>query len=484
MLDHPHASPNRLASFLLLVLVVIALLRDVYLLFRHSVAVGIDGYYYVLQIESLNAHRGLFLPTVTPAGLYLLTAVSAWTSNPVVALKLGALASHLCLCLGIYVLLKLLTKSNIHALCGVLIIATSNLHGFLLSEFLSNSIAVSLSIWSGVFALMINRRAGTLSVIAAGLCTLLAIFSHRSGVFLLGVFFVSFVLFRLMTASDATIFKKTIALGVSVVLFFVPQVVQPPGILTLGRLALLEKTLLLVGSVSLLLFIRDGEDRRHRLMYRVSGAIALMSLLITLNPFLNRENGSLSVAERLSLLAYIQLAILMPILFLLASSMLTRWALPACLAASVLFSAVSLQMIPPKGLSNEYLARRAELIDTLAKHRGTLDGVKLVIAPHGDQFVVTEVLGIPAQQKWTANQQDSPYWLLQRFPNVHGRDGDGTIKLDEETLLVRHDRLDELLNSLDISEIRRMLPDNPHLIGRLVKQEGSGVNIMVKDGIR
>ena len=171
------------------------------------------------------------------------------------------------------------------------------------------------------------------------------------GVLLLGVFVVSFVLFRLMACSDATIFRKATGLGVTVVLFFAPQLVQPTQILSLGRLALLEKTLLLVGSVSFLLFIRDSEGR-NRLMYRLSGAIALMSLLVTLNPFLNRETGSLSVAERLSLLAYIQLAILMPTLSL-SSPMLTRWALPACLALSVLFSAISLQMIPPRGLSSD-----------------------------------------------------------------------------------------------------------------------------------
>jgi len=483
VLDNPHASPNRLATVLLLVLVAIALFRDVYLLFRHEVAVGIDGYYYVLQIESLHAHRGLFFPTVTPVGLYLLTAMRAWTSDPAAALKLGALASHLLLCLGVYVLLKLLTKSSVYALCGVLIIATSNLHAFLLSEFLSNSIAVSFLIWSACFALMINRRAGSLAVTAAGLCALLAIFSHRSGVFLLGVFVVSYVLFRLMACRDATIFRKATALGVTVVLFFAPQLVQPSQILSLGRLALLEKTLLLVGSVSFLLFIRDSEGR-NRLMYRLSGTIALMSLLVTLNPFLNRETGSLSVAERLSLLAYIQLAILMPTLFSLSRPMLTRWALPACLALSVLFSATSLQMIPPRGLSSEYLSRRAELIDTLRKHQRTLDEVKLVIAPHGDQFVVTDVLGVPSQQVWTANHQDIPYWLLQRFSTFHQQHGDGVITLDEETLLMRDDRLDELLGSLDISEIRRTLPNNPHLIGRLMTQERPGFTIMVNNATR
>jgi hypothetical protein len=483
VLDNPHGSPNRLATVLLLVLVAIALFRDVYLLFRHSVAVGIDGYYYVLQIESLHAHRGLFFPTIAPVGLYLLAAMRAWTSNPAMALKLGALASHLSLCLGVYVLLKLLAKSNVYALCGVLIIATSSLHTFLLSEFLSNSIAVSFLIWSAAFALMINCRAGKLAGTAAGFCALLAIFSHRSGVFLLAVFVVSFALFRLMRGSDSKSFRKAIALGVTVVLFFAPQLIQPPWILSLGRLALLEKTMLLVGSVSLLLFIRERESR-NRLMYRLSGAIALMSLLVTLNPFLNRETGSLSVAERLSLLAYIQLAILVPSLFWLLKPMLRRWALPACLALSVLFSAISLQIRPPVGLSNGYLSRRAELIDTLRKHQRTLDEVKLVIAPHGDQFVVTDVLGVPSQQKWASNQQDIPYWLLQRFSNIHSRNGDGTIKLDEETLLVRDDRLDELLGSLDISEIRRTLPNNPHLIGRLLTQQRPGVDIMVNNATR
>ena len=483
MLDKPHASPNRLATVLLLVLVAIALLRDVYLLFRHSVAVGIDGYYYVLQIDSLYAHRGLFFPNIMPVGLYLLAAMRAWTGNPVLALKLGALASHLSLCLGVYVLLKSFTKSHVYALCGVLIITTSNLHAFLLSEFLSNSIAVSFLIWSAVLALMINQRAWALAVTAAGLCALLAIFSHRSAVFLLAVFVVSFVLFRLTTSRDATILKKAVGLGGIVVLFFAPLLILSPQILTLGRLALLEKTLLLVGSVSLLLFMRESEGR-NRLVYRFAGAIALMSLLVTLNPFLNRQTGSLSVAERVSLLAYIQLAILMPSLFSLSRPRLKCWALPTCLALSVLFSVISLQMIPPRGLSNEYLARRAQLIDTLRRHEGTLDDVKLVIAPHGDQFVVTDVLGIASQQKRTATQQDTPYWLLQRFSNVRRRNGEGTIKLDEETLLVRDDRLDELLASLDVSEIRRTLPNNPHLIGRLMTQERPGVNIMVNNAPR
>ena len=60
MLDNPHASPNRLATVLLLVLVAIAVFRDVYLLFRYSVAVGIDGYYYVLQIKPARSPRSIF----------------------------------------------------------------------------------------------------------------------------------------------------------------------------------------------------------------------------------------------------------------------------------------------------------------------------------------------------------------------------------------------------------------------------------------
>ena len=49
---------------------------------------------------------------------------------------------------------------------------------------------------------------------------------------------------------------------------------------------------------------------------------------------------------------------------------------------------------------------------------------------------------------------------------------------------MRDDRLDELLGSLDISEIRRTLPNNPHLIGRLMTQERPGFTIMVNKATR
>lgn len=215
-----HASALQLATGLLLILVVSALLRDVYLLFRYSAAVGVDGYYYVLQIESLYAHRGLLFPTTTPLGLYLLKAIRSWTNDPTSALKLGALAFHLSICLGIHTLVKLVTRSRLYALCGTAIVATSNLHLFFLSEFLSNSVAIACLIWSACFAFLAKQRKGKLAFAGTGLCASIAIFSHRSSIFLLAVFAGSFGLFRLIAFPDSTRSRKVIGWALLATLAF------------------------------------------------------------------------------------------------------------------------------------------------------------------------------------------------------------------------------------------------------------------------
>lgn len=205
-----------------------------------------------------------------------------------------------------------------------------------------------------------------------------------------------------------------------------------------------------------------------------------MSLLLTLNPFLNRDGGWLSVAERLSSLSYIQLAILIPILFWSATPVMIRSAVSSCLALAILFSAISLQMVPPWGLRNEYMARRTQLIDTLKRNQGKLNGQELIIAPHGDQFLVSYFLGVRSHRKLEINLQHTPYWLLQRLSGSEIRDCEGTIALDHATVLVRDDQLDNLLSKLGAAEIRHILPHNPHLIERLRMQEQPGLNIMVQ----
>jgi hypothetical protein len=46
-------------------------------------------------------------------------------------------------------------------------------------------------------------------------------------------------------------------------------------------------------------------------------------------------------------------------------------------------------------------------------HSGEIPANATVVAPHGDQFVIAATLGIPSQQRPSADQRDETvYWLL------------------------------------------------------------------------
>lgn len=72
--------------------------RDASYLFSYPVAVGADGYYYVLQINELLKNHHLYYPSNTPIIFWILAALTLVTKNAVVAIKLGSIAFNLCLC--------------------------------------------------------------------------------------------------------------------------------------------------------------------------------------------------------------------------------------------------------------------------------------------------------------------------------------------------------------------------------------------------
>lgn len=67
---------ERKISLLFITLIFLFICRDYSLLFQTHVATGIDGYYYILQIDSLLNIRRLYFPTNTPLILYFLAILS------------------------------------------------------------------------------------------------------------------------------------------------------------------------------------------------------------------------------------------------------------------------------------------------------------------------------------------------------------------------------------------------------------------------
>ncbi len=88
-------------------LLIFVAIRDASYLFSYPVAVGADGYYYILQINELLKNHHLYYPSNTPIVFWILAALTFVTKNAVVAIKLGSIAFNLvfvrpfsCLCQG------------------------------------------------------------------------------------------------------------------------------------------------------------------------------------------------------------------------------------------------------------------------------------------------------------------------------------------------------------------------------------------------
>lgn len=458
--------------------------RDAAALWAYPVAAGIDGYYYVIQIESLRT-RGLFYyPVRTPLILYALTGVSHFTGDPVLAVKLAAVTLHALLCVGLFALILDATRSALLGALGSLIAVVSGLHFYMLAEYVNQLGAITLLVWGAWCAVRFTATRRVAWLVVAGVCLLGVLYSHRSALPLVCLIAVSAYLgYNLLTSPEG---GRRRALILIALVFCAPALVaaQPFFAVPAGlraeimplpspsflSVATEEKlALLVVAPACLLVAVR----RRF-----VSGAascilaaVALSSLFVTVNPFLNSARGLVSITGRLSCLAYIQVAVLVPGLIWLASLMNRKLCLLILLFAGLLLTSSARRL--PAGLRPSYLAERTRLVNELPKHREALVPGSIVIAAHGDEFVVTALLGTPAQQRWPhANRQPNVYWLLHQF-GARSQPSETivlTIETDgSATALVRDDELRRQLDLMRPAEKYALMRRNPQLYEHVIR---------------
>lgn len=497
--DHRNSNSRRNRSRFLraqlwtaLLLVVVAVIaRDVWLLFRHPVAVGLDGYFYVLQVENLYNDGTLYFRSSTPLVIYLLSALKFVINDTVFALKVGALLFHGALVGGVYAILVSLTRSRLHAMCGTLIGAASSVHLFMLAEYVANAGGLALFVWGVYFAIRVAQTGKTLLKISAVSCFTCAALSHRSLLFIIGALAVASLIYYLIAGVEASRGRKLWAGGIALVLFISPSVLalQPfivlPELvrdsvlalpqLPVGRVATVEKCLLLVCSVLFLLVT----FRKHRPLPLhtkvVLGSVVMLSLLVTINPFLDRGNGWSRASERISALAYVQLAVLLPALVWLLSPFARRLWLLGPLTA-ICFAAFSVTKPLPYGLRDDYLRHRVSLLNDLTAKRDAVADVRTVIAPHGDQFVITYALGVTAHQRVRKSEDlTMAHWLVQDLGGVDVESFEGLIVLNEErsTFLVPDKHLDALLRARPTKDGLELTKANPHLMNRFMSLAGA-----------
>jgi len=471
-------------EWLLAVVLAAGAARDAWVLTRSAVALGIDGYYYVLQVERLRDYGHFYYPTRTPLILYLLYGVSLLTGDALTAVKLCGVFLHALLCLGVYAVLFAATGRKWPGVLGSALAAAAGLHVYLITEFINSLGALTLLVWSAWGAIRAFQT-GVKRWFALSASLLAAAFlSHRVALSLVLVVTVSALLARWLTAAGPSRNRYAYAAAaIFVLLFCSPALLlaQPffelPGWLRkeflvaprwpLRRFDVAEGLMLLVASPAALLAVRLAAGaRRAGIAAQVFATVALWSLLIPLNPFLNHNTGFLGVVGRLSSVLYIQAAVLVPGLIWLLAPRWPRARLPLVLAALAL-SALSVSAPLPYGATADYLKGRERLIRQLEARRPRLCDEPLVIAPHGEQFVVTAVLGVPAQQRPpSATRPQCTYWLLHgvRGPllqgglEVLGEDAPGLV-----SALVEDGELRQLLGGMAGGERRQLMAANPHL---------------------
>lgn len=429
--DAPQLQPRRglrLAGALLALAAAFVWL-DASRLLAQPFAVGLDGYYYVLQVETLSAGGRPYFPTATPLTLYLLTAIHRLGADAALAVKLGSLCLHAALCAGVLMLVFAATRSAPLGALGAALAAASGAHAYMVVEFINQLGALAFLTWCGWFALRAletRRRAHAWAALA---CLSAALLSHRSASALaLLVGACALASHFLAHGRDPAGKYRRVVLPALALLWSAPALLalQPffdlparlatelrwrPAWPFVKAAAPEQLVLLAAAPVALWLILTRRPPAPGRAAAAVFGSAALWAMLVTLNPFLNNQN-ELGVSWRLRALAYVQVALLVPGLVWFASGRRRALALlvAASAAAPVLWSAWHTR---PAGARPEYLETRAQLLRHLPGQRGRLGPSPLVISQHGEEFVVTWALGVPSQQRRPEEGgPESIYWLL------------------------------------------------------------------------
>jgi Dolichyl-phosphate-mannose-protein mannosyltransferase len=460
------------------IILLIATWRDASVLFRHSVAAGFNGYYYVLQVDSVSSHDAPYFPNSSPLLFYGLAGLSYVVGDTVIAIKIAGIIIHYLLSIAVLLIVVSLTRSYWAGLMALILIVLSPVHFFFLTEFLKQAFAMCLIAWGCWFALRAWQTKRISFWVMSGLLWTAALFSHKSSFLVLPLLVVFAVLavgltsqrnsWRLITTAAACLIWSTpIFLSIhaySDLPLWLKQELSRPPQWQMQTFGMGEGFVLLLMSPAVLFLLAFCIE--EAIVVRIAlGTIALWGLLLTINPTLNSNPLLANVFGRLGLLVYIQAAILLAGLWWLVFTHYRR-AGPFVAAAVLPLLFLSLRSPPTPGLDSDYLRRRELLIKNLPAAKEKLGLMPLVIAPHGDQFLITSILGVPSAQRLPAqNHYQNLFWLVESFECAQAMPP--TIVLQTQnshscTVLIKNESLQQLLHLMSMDERQRLLSANSY----------------------
>jgi hypothetical protein len=395
----------------------LALLRDIGVLFQRPTPLGLDGYYYLVQVKSLKDTGRLLFHSSTPLFFFLMDFVQRFCADPVVATKIACLVLESVLYVGLFVVLLKLSQSPVVATSSIVVAMLSPSHTYLLVEFNKELLSLALLAIAGATAVCLRRTLLSIAVVA--LLVICACLSHKSALIIVLLVIVVRILIKISLRSHsvlplvvlaswagaAALRGLYLANGMELAGVWLPWERNidwwPPE-----RLALIVLAAFVLGV--------DSSPYISEKLVTWLKVTALLALCVSANPLLSFDADFLS--GRALLTANLQLAILV-------SVVIARFAHYFLAHENSVISVLALALVvieccspaSSAGTNLEYLNERDALVQAMQR-RQTLFQNSMIIAPHKFEFAATFATGAPVQQLWKPTPLPKVFWILRDVP--------------------------------------------------------------------
>jgi hypothetical protein len=403
-------------------------IKDGILLLQYDTPVGIDGYYYVVQVRSFLENGAFHYPTNTPFVLYLMSIAAKLSGDVVIGVKATSIFLHTVLSFSLFALVASLTKSMWTGLLASAVSVLSTTHLIWMGEFL-NQLGGLAFFFLGAACLSQNPKSNFWRV-AALVFFIISVFCHKSIVFLVAVWLSLALLFHTLKKIRSS--RLSVLKICAVILFCLclpavaarqaasmPQQISETVLSTpripIKRTAFEEKlSLLFLAPLGLALCLKESPAKPLRWPHYVIGSAALFTILFTLNPFLSHEEDLMTISQRLDLLSYLQISVLLSGIVWLLSNRRAALIISLSVISLLLLGNSAL----PIGFQRSFVARREALVNDLIRVRSKISANSVIIAPHGEQFLVTYATRMLSQKSAITNdgQEKNIAWLLFEAP--------------------------------------------------------------------
>jgi len=379
---------SRIAFYAILALLT---LWDARQLFQWRTPVGLDGYYYVLQVSSISKGEPFKYPTDFVTFFYICYLVSIFVGKLVVAIKCLALTLQaLCIVFIYLIVAKQSTDSSI-AVLSSLIYAASSYRLIFLSEYLKQLAGITFALLAlCIWAQAIRSSSEGTRRWLAGACAAIALTSHISILPIVGTIHFLGRILEKATRKSRLILSSVLA-GVTAT--FMKAVGLATGVLWM-RWGLIEQICVDLFAVTVLIersCPEKSDPPNKQLILGVCG----FALIFCGNPMMSSSPEA--AAGRLILLSPLLAAILVPSVSITAFFMKRK----SLLKSLILLMIVGEIAFPIRirGLEDQYLADRQE--DVAELRRPTLSSLNssnkpvLIVAPHGQEFMLAALWNVP-----------------------------------------------------------------------------------------